>query len=156
MKTKQQEIDQLKRFLDRLEPGGYLDQIFSGVLGYVERDIRNDMAYNLVTIIRRLDDNWSECKVELTRVDTEREKMRVENVALKTQIAELKAKVEELKDADENHENACRYVETLEDQLEQCRVKVEEAERLRVKNAEQEEEILKLKAKLYDAIKKED
>jgi seryl-tRNA synthetase len=125
MKSKQQEIDQLKRFLGRLEPDGYLDMIFKGVLEYVERDIRNDIAYNLVDTIKKLDDNWSECKVELGRVDADRTKVIEENFDVKKDLYDTEVEKGQIESALADAENEL------------------EAEK---------QEVVRLKARLYDIL----
>ncbi len=152
LKTKQQEIDQLKRFLNRLEKNGYLETIFKGVLEHVEQDIRNDMAFGLVDTIKKLDSYWSECKMELARVNNDRTAKIEENVRLKTEIVSLKDKIESIQrdknDAVEDIQNAKQLIKALEDQL-----KTKEKEKEKAL-ASKDQDIIVLKADLYDTTEK--
>jgi chromosome segregation ATPase len=152
LKTKKEELAQLTRFLSKLEPRGYLEQIFKGVYEYIERDVMNDMAYNLVETIRTLDNNWSEAKVELSRVDAERQKAVDAKIEAKSMFEGLKEKftekTKELNDALENLDNARRQVESLEDQV-QIQKDIEDKTLVEI-NQKHNLEMMELKAKLYD------
>jgi len=56
MKSKAEEIKQFKLFLGRLEKGGYLDNMFSTLLPYVERQIADDFSVDIQSIIQGFND----------------------------------------------------------------------------------------------------
>jgi len=74
MKSKAEEIKQFKLFLGRLEKGGYLDNMFSTLLPYVERQIADDFSVDIQSIIQ----GYNVASYDLLQAKESIEKMKTE------------------------------------------------------------------------------
>ena len=172
MKSKQEEINQFKRFLKNVEPGGYLDQMFGKMLQYVSYQIAQDFGPDIRDIIQGYEEA-SHDKVLLERkvADLE-EKLKNTNFHYR-ELDEKKKSLElDVKQAEEDYETLHRKFKNREQEIERLQLTLTEVTEERDKlvqtvdqmNAQEnvyakrqewfEGELLRLKAKLFDLMDK--
>ena len=146
MKTKEQELQQLNDFVKTLDPGGYLEALFTpNFVRWVERhvncDIMPDMLDTLENVSAQYSQTYSDLRVEQQRSASAKEAHKKELAREVAQRENLTAELEKRLKAESKrlHEAWDRSSE-LRAALNEKEARVEELER----------EMLKLKAHLYD------
>jgi len=135
--TKAQEIEIINKFYEALPEGSYLKSIFKGLPGYCEQQIENDWGISPLETIDHQYKEAGEHRAKVAQVEKERDAALEERNRAQQ---EAKAATEALaaqKDLTEN------WVKSFKE-------KQLEAHELNAKVQDQAQEIIKLKAKLYD------
>lgn len=151
MTTKEQErkaLELIKRTIESLGEGSYIGTAFAGCIEDAEENIENDFALSMK-------DRWEKAEeLNKAQVETMRQNMN--------DIKQMEAKIDDLKaKLDESHKLGESLAMKLDDErarrkeasdsATECWNKLQEAE---TRLDEKENEIIRLKAKLYDLLVK--
>ena len=134
MKSKAEELAQLKRFLSRLEKGGYLEGIMKGMYEYAEKQIRSDMAVPVIDMWKQAEEDRSKAAQQASKEWTKAENLKVEVACKTAQLRELERKMEEKQNEYDDERNL------LNDRLEEFEAEL----------ADKKETIEKLEAELEE------
>ena len=161
MKSKSEEMKQFRNFLGRIEKGGYLDGMFGNLLFYVERQIADDMGTDINDIIQGFYNTAGEVRQLRERIKEQvemKEDFQKDAESLQIKLSKANAERErleaELDRAHRDYEGIMNRNTDLQELAEQKIAQVQElqakADSTTNRNEKLQEEIVRLKGKLYD------
>lgn len=142
MWTKEEELQIIREFLEGLQSNSYLKSILEGIEGYVESQIRSDIGLPIVLELNSAMTKGMDAEKEVRKL-TEELAITKETLEIRDRkVTELEARCDELRN------NWYKADDEWRKQAEKARV-------LEAQAQQQAEEMIRLKARLFDYIEKE-